>query len=101
MTAAGQAAPAQPGSAAAMPMLARTRKGVATARATLPGPVVLVPTMGALHDGHRPPLRLARELAGQGGSVVVSIFVNPLQFGPTEDFDRYPRSLEVLFGRRP
>ncbi|HEY2641003.1 MAG TPA: pantoate--beta-alanine ligase [Streptosporangiaceae bacterium] len=77
-----------------MPMLARTRKGVATARATLTGPVVLVPTMGALHDGHRSPLRLARELAGPGGSVVVSIFVNPLQFGPSEDFDSYPRSLE-------
>jgi pantoate--beta-alanine ligase len=77
-----------------MPILARTRKGVATARATLTGPVVLVPTMGALHDGHRSPLRLARELAGPGGSVVVSIFVNPLQFGPSEDFARYPRSFE-------
>ncbi|MGO8956080.1 MAG: pantoate--beta-alanine ligase [Streptosporangiaceae bacterium] len=84
----------QPESRLAMPMLARTRKGVATARATLTGPVVLVPTMGALHDGHRSPLRLARELAGPGGSVVVSIFVNPLQFGPSEDFDRYPRSLD-------
>ena len=78
----------------AMPILARTRKGVATARATLTGPVVLVPTMGSLHDGHRSPLRLARELAGPGGSVVVSIFVNPLQFGPSEDFARYPRSLD-------
>ena len=77
-----------------MPILARTRKGVATARATLTGPVVLVPTMGALHDGHRSPLRLARELAGPSGSVVVSIFVNPLQFGPSEDFARYPRSLD-------
>jgi pantoate--beta-alanine ligase len=77
-----------------MPMLARTRKGVATARATLTAPVVLVPTMGALHDGHRSPLRLARELAGPGGSVIVSIFVNPLQFGPSEDFARYPRSLD-------
>ncbi len=88
MTAAGQPA------AVPMPMLARTRKGVATARATLAGPVVLVPTMGALHDGHRSPLRLARELAGPAGSVVVSIFVNPLQFGPSEDFGRYPRSLD-------
>lgn len=77
-----------------VPMLIRTRKGLAAARAALPGPVVLVPTMGALHDGHRSPLRLARELAGPGGSVLVTIFVNPLQFGPAEDFDRYPRPLD-------
>ncbi len=76
------------------PMLVRTRKGLAAARAALPGPVVLVPTMGALHDGHRSPLRLARDLAGPGGSVLVSIFVNPLQFGPAEDYDRYPRPLD-------
>ncbi len=94
MIAPGRSAPGQHVSTLPMPMLARTRKGVATARATLTGPVVLVPTMGALHDGHRSPLRLARELAGPGGSVVVSIFVNPLQFGPSEDFDSYPRSLE-------
>ncbi len=78
-----------------VPVLARTRKGLAAVLAALPAPVVLVPTMGALHDGHRSPLRLARELAGPGGSVLVSIFVNPLQFGPAEDFDRYPRPLDA------
>src|SRR5262252_6015822 len=75
------------------PLLVRTRRGLAAARAALRGPVVLVPTMGALHDGHRSPLRVAREHAGPDGSVLVSIFVNPLQFGPAEDFDRYPRPM--------
>jgi pantoate--beta-alanine ligase len=74
-------------------IVAHTRAELAEARARLAGPVVLVPTMGALHDGHRALLRRARELAGESGSTALSIFVNPLQFGPSEDLDRYPRTL--------
>ena len=57
--------------------------------------VVLVPTMGALHDGHAGLIVSARDLAGGDGLVVVSIFVNPTQFGPKEDFSIYPRTLDA------
>ncbi len=67
--------------------LAELRTGCATLRAAR-GALALVPTMGALHDGHR---ALVRAGLVSGAAVVTSIFVNPLQFGATEDLSRYPR----------
>ncbi|NEB00735.1 pantoate--beta-alanine ligase [Streptomyces sp. SID13726] len=62
---------------------------------TRAGRRAVVMTMGALHDGHATLVRTAREIAGPDGEVVVTVFVNPLQFGAGEDLDRYPRTLEA------
>ena len=70
----------------------RERLSLAKARARLPGPVGFVATMGALHAGH---LALIERCRAECRSVVTSIFVNPTQFGPGEDYLRYPRNDEA------
>lgn len=59
------------------------------------GTRAVVMTMGALHEGHAALVAAAREHVGWSGQVVVTVFVNPLQFGPSEDLDRYPRTLDA------
>ena len=81
------------------PLLAHTREELADAlgrgAAGRPRPVGLVPTMGALHAGHASLMDRARAEVGPEAALVVSIFVNPMQFAPGEDLDRYPRTFDA------
>ena len=83
-----------PRSTGAATVLARSRADLASALAESPDPRAVVMTMGALHEGHLDLVREAARRVGPTGTVVVTIFVNPLQFAPTEDLDSYPRDLE-------
>ena len=71
--------------------IGQTREVIASRRGDSHERIVLVPTLGALHAGHLALVERAREL---GSTVIVSIFVNPLQFGVGEDFEKYPKTLE-------
>jgi len=69
----------------------RTKSELIAWRQQIDGPVALVPTMGFLHEGHRALIRRAREISD---TVVLSLFVNPTQFGPGEDLNTYPRDVD-------
>lgn len=82
----------------APPVVATSRAELAEALTAVrdrDGQVALVPTMGALHEGHASLVRTARSRVGDAGALVVSIFVNPMQFAPGEDLDRYPRTFDA------
>ncbi len=80
------------GAAPDRPMVTRTRAELEAARARLTGTVAVVMTMGALHEGH---VELVRQARRHADSVIVTIFLNPLQFGPKEDLAKYPRTFDA------
>lgn len=77
-----------------MTQLVRSNSELRSAMTGLANNICLVPTMGALHDGHAALIKVGKEKVGNNGCVVVSDFVNPKQFGKDEDFEKYPRDLE-------
>lgn len=77
-----------------MTQLVRSNSELRSAMTGLANNICLVPTMGALHDGHAALIKVGKEKVGKNGCVVVSDFVNPKQFGKNEDFEKYPRDLE-------
>lgn len=77
------------------PLLASSREELRSALSAFSAPVALVPTMGALHAGHASLMGRARREIGPGAPLVASIFVNPMQFAPGEDLDRYPRTFDA------
>ncbi|MGX7681241.1 pantoate--beta-alanine ligase [Jatrophihabitans sp. DSM 45814] len=76
-------------------IVVHSRAELAAVRRDLPAPVGLVPTLGALHAGHASLIDAARRARGGSGSVLVTIFLNPMQFGANEDLSTYPRMLDA------
>ncbi|HET9654246.1 MAG TPA: pantoate--beta-alanine ligase [Kineosporiaceae bacterium] len=89
---AGQITMSREAAGRAAPVVARTRAELAAAREGLAGTVAVVMTMGALHEGHGALVRRARQEADH---VIVTVFLNPLQFGPNEDLAKYPRTFDA------
>lgn len=78
-----------------MTVVLRTRAELRHWLASTAGPRAVVLTMGALHDGHAALMQAARAEVASGGTLLTTVFVNPAQFGPDEDFTKYPRTLDA------